>query len=64
MIFQVLVPISLKFCNDVVHKVRKTAAKRMHLVIEGLNAGIDDDYLTCVLENIKTFARSDRFNQR
>lgn len=64
MIFQVLVPISLKFCNDVVYKVRKAAAKRMHLVIERLEAQIDDEYLTCVMENIKTFAKSHRFNQR
>ena len=55
-------PISLKFCNDVVYKVRKAAAKRMHIVIEGISGKDDADYKACIIENIKIFATSHRFN--
>lgn len=72
-------PITLKLCNDVVAQVRytehyhcpprKQAANKVYALIGSFEkANPEDDlcevYRQCVLENIKAFAVSTRFNQR
>ncbi len=36
-VFQILFPIGLKLCNDIVSSVRKKAAKKMYCIVQELN---------------------------
>jgi serine/threonine-protein phosphatase 4 regulatory subunit 1 len=60
-VFRIILPISLKLCNDVVSIVRRQAAKQMYGVIEVMD---NEDFKMCAIENIKGFAHSSKFNQR
>jgi serine/threonine-protein phosphatase 4 regulatory subunit 1 len=72
-VFKIIVPITLKLCNDVVAQVRylinrvvrKKAAKQVYSLILCFNKHHDemtDIYRHCVVENAKAFALSGRFN--
>ncbi|CAD8054054.1 unnamed protein product [Paramecium primaurelia] len=65
-IFQIIVPITLKLCNDIVAVVRKQAAKEMHSILLSLNTEDETSqiYYQCLIENIKAYGISHRFNQR
>ncbi|CAD8051234.1 unnamed protein product [Paramecium sonneborni] len=65
-IFQIIVPITLKLCNDIVATVRKQAAKEMHSILQSLNTQDETSqiYYQCLIENIKAYGISHRFNQR
>ncbi|KAM3146855.1 hypothetical protein pb186bvf_001009 [Paramecium bursaria] len=65
-IFQIIVPITLKLCNDIVSVVRKKASKQIHFVLNSFlkNDEYSKTYYQCFVENIKAFAISNRYNQR
>ena len=65
-VFRIISPISFKLCNDPVSLVREKAAKKIYavfLAIKGKNKE-EDIYQKCIIENIKGFSVSNRFNQR
>ena len=63
-IFKIIVPISFKLCNDVAYVVRKHAAKQIFSFLTVFNGEGEDIYREGVINNIKAFAISPRFNQR
>ena len=65
-IFKIISPISFKLCNDTVYIVRKKAAKNIHKILLTFsdNNEMSALYKECVIENIKGFSNSTRYNQR
>eukprot|EP00828_Plagiopyla_frontata_P045948 TRINITY_DN8005_c0_g1_i2.p1 TRINITY_DN8005_c0_g1~~TRINITY_DN8005_c0_g1_i2.p1 ORF type:complete len:529 (-),score=125.88 TRINITY_DN8005_c0_g1_i2:75-1661(-) len=63
-IFKIIVPISFKLCNDIVYVVRKHAAKQISSFLTVFNGEDESIYKEGVINNIKAFAISPRFNQR
>jgi serine/threonine-protein phosphatase 4 regulatory subunit 1 len=65
-VFRIISPISFKLCNDPVSLVREKAAKKIYavfLAIKDKNKE-EDIYQKCIIESIKGFSVSNRFNQR
>lgn len=63
-VFRIISPISFKLCNDPVSIVREKASKKIPAVLIKLIKENEELYKTCVIENIKGFSLSSRFNQR
>ncbi|EGR27934.1 protein phosphatase 4 regulatory subunit 1, putative [Ichthyophthirius multifiliis] len=65
-VFRYIMPISFKLCNDTVSLVREEAAKKMHSILISLQKDqqTQEIYLICIVNNIKAFQMSSRFNQR
>jgi len=61
-VFQYIVPIAFKLCSDPVSEVRYEACKNIGSLVEILKD--DPNHLFVVVESIKGFAYSGRFNQR
>lgn len=52
----------MKLCSDTVSCVRRQAAKRISGLIESFNGSGNEVYQMCLIEYIKGFAESNRFN--
>ncbi|KAL4456953.1 hypothetical protein ABPG74_014591 [Tetrahymena malaccensis] len=66
-VFRYIMPISFKLCNDTVAIVREEAAKKVHSILLQLlseKAETSEIFFECVVNNIKAFSISNRFNQR
>lgn len=61
-VFQYIVPIAFKLCSDPVSEVRQEACKNIGSLVDILKS--DKNHLYVVVESIKGFAYSGRFNQR
>jgi hypothetical protein len=59
---QVLAPVALKLCNDVVCKVRRAAARSIWAVFDGISGKDGSENQICLVENLKLFASSSMCN--
>lgn len=63
-IFNYIIPIATKLCNDTVSIVREEASKKMHnLVLKSIELQ-DEGFKIMIIEVIKAFSLSDKYSQR
>ncbi|CAD8099334.1 unnamed protein product [Paramecium sonneborni] len=63
-VFSIILPVSIKLCNDNVYAVRKAAAKQIFELYDKFSKNQNELYFSVLKQNILGFANSNMFNQR
>ena len=62
--FRVIMPICFQMCRDNVSIVRKKASYAVYNLFQKMYFSGDEMYKMCIVENIRAYAVSPKYNQR